>query len=146
MSRHRAVVGLGLALTGCHDATDHEKQRVIGRIDPLHTAVPVIAAPAEARAGAPFTIVVHTVGSSDCTQPDRDEVTEQGDLIRIVPYDIVPVAGHADVCQDDYAFHEHRLRLTRRQVGPLRVRVVGFTAASRTDRLDSVEVGVEVRP
>ena len=137
MSRHRAVVGLGLALTGCHDATDHEKQRVIGRIDPLHTAVPVIAAPAEARAGAPFTIVVHTVGSSDCTQPDRDEVTEQGDLIRIVPYDIVPVAGHA---------HEHRLRLTRRQVGPLRVRVVGFTAASRTDRLDSVEVGVEVRP
>jgi hypothetical protein len=40
---------LGLALAGCNDATDPEIQRVIGRIDPRHTVVPVIVAPDEAQ-------------------------------------------------------------------------------------------------
>jgi hypothetical protein len=146
MPRSAAVVGLGLAFAGCHDATDHEKERVIGRIDPVHTTVPVIVAPVEATVNAPFMVIVHTVGSSDCTKPDRDEVSEQSDLVRIVPYDIVPIAGHSDVCQDDYTFHEHRIRLTREREGPVRLRVVGLTAASRVDRLDSVEVGLPVRP
>jgi hypothetical protein len=146
MSRLAASAGLVVVLAGCHDATDHEKQLVIGRIDPLHTVVPVIVAPAEVRVNAAFTVVVHTVGSSDCTKPDRNEVSEEGDVVRIVPYDIVPIAGHADVCRDDLAFHDHRIRLTLGRAGTTRLRVVGLTAASRTDRLDSVEVAVAVSP
>jgi hypothetical protein len=49
------AASLGLALAGCNDATDPEIQRVIGRIDPRHTVVPVIVAPDEARANVPFT-------------------------------------------------------------------------------------------
>lgn len=146
MSRRLAALGLGLALAACHDATDHEKQRVIGRIDPVHTSVPVIVAPAEAEAHEAFTVLVNTVGSSDCTKPDGGEVVEQGDVVRIVPYDIVPIPGHTDVCQDDNAFHEHRLQVVRDQAGVATLRVVGISAASRTDRLDSVEVAVTVNP
>jgi hypothetical protein len=93
-----------------------------------------------------FTVVVHTVGSSDCTTPSRNEVRETDDLLRIVPYDIIPIPGHTDVCRDDYAFHEHRLRITRSVAGATRIRVVGMTAAAREERLDSVETLLMVRP
>lgn len=145
MLRPSAALSLFLTLAGCHDATDHEQQRVIGRIDPLHTVTPVIVAPEEVRVNASFIIVVHTVGSSDCTKPDGADVTQNGEVVRIVPFDIIPIPGHTDVCRSDYAFHEHRLRLTRQQAGAARLRVVGVSAASRTERLDSVELAVTVR-
>jgi len=44
VSRPVLAASLGLALAGCNDATDPEIQRVIGRIDPHHTVVPVIVA------------------------------------------------------------------------------------------------------
>lgn len=73
-------------------------------------------------------------------------MVEDGDVVRIVPYDIVPIPGHSDVCQSDYAFHEHRIRLARRQPGPAWLRVVDLSAASRANRLDSAEVAVSVQP
>lgn len=42
--------------------------------------------------------------------------------------------------------HEHRLRVVRDQGGTATLRVVGISAASRTDRLDSVEVVIAVSP
>jgi hypothetical protein len=147
ISLRALAVGSTLAgVTACHDATDHDQQTVVGTIDPLHTVVPVIVAPEDVQVNQAFIVVVHTVGSSDCTTPSRNDIRESGDVVRIVPYDIIPMPGHTDVCRDDYAFHEHRLRITRATAGATRIRVVGMSAASREERLDSVETLVMVRP
>ena len=144
VSRPALAVILALASADCNDATDPEIQRVIGRIDPNHTVVPVIVAPEEARVNVPFTVIVHTVGTSDCTKPDGDDLLIQPDLARIVPYDVVPIPGHSTVCRNDYAFQEHRLSVTLRSSGAARVRVVGLSAATREDVPDSAEVVVRI--
>lgn len=147
VSRRHPVLAasLGLALAGCNDATDPEIQRVIGRIDLHHTVVPVIVAPDEARANVPFTVIVHTVGTSDCTKPDGEDQVVLGDLARIVPYDVVPIPGHSDVCRNDYAFQEHRVSVTLPRAEAARVRVVGLSAATRGNLLDSAEATVRIR-
>lgn len=139
------LAGLALVLGACNDPTDPAKQRVIGQIDPSHTAVPVIVAPREVEAQAPFRVVVHTFGSYGCSTPDGQDVSEDGALVRIVPYDIVPRPGHTDVCPAERTVHEHRVGVVIRNRGEARLRVVGTSAASRGDRLDSVEVEVVVR-
>jgi hypothetical protein len=113
------AASLGLALAGCNDATDPEIQRVIGRIDRHHTVVPVIVAP-------------------------DDDLVIQGDLARIVPYDVVPIPGHSTVCRNDYAFQEHRLSVTLPRAGAARVRVVGLSACTRQNVPDSAEVTVRI--
>jgi hypothetical protein len=140
-----ALAGLALALGACNDPTDPGKQRVIGQIDPSHTAVPVIVAPREVEAQAPFSVVVNTFGSYGCSTPDGQDVSEDGDLVRIVPYDIVPRPGHTEVCPAERKVHEHHVSVVFRNRGEARLRVVGTSAASREDRLDSVEVDVLVR-
>jgi len=144
VSRPVLAAGLGLALGSCNDATDPEIQRVIGRIDAHHTAVPTIVAPDEARANVPFTVIVRTVGTSDCTKPDGEDLEVLGDLARIVPYDVVPIPGHSTVCRNDYAFQEHRLSVTLPRTGAARVRVVGLSAATRESVLDSAEVIIRI--
>jgi hypothetical protein len=139
------LAGLALALGACNDPTDLGKQRVIGQIDPSHTAVPVIVAPGEVEAQAPFSVVVNTLGSYGCSTPDGQDVSQGGDLVRIVPYDIVPRPGHTEVCPAERKVHEHHLSVVFRNRGAARLRVVGTSAASRADRLDSVEVEVAVK-
>ena len=134
------------ALAGCHDATDPEIQRVIGRIDPSATGRPVIVAPDEVPAGARFTVVVHTLGSPNCTTPDGESVTVVGDVIRIVPYDIVPIPGHSDVCLGSLASHEHLVPLVAAEAGTLRIRAVGYGASFRANVLDSGEVSITIQP
>jgi hypothetical protein len=143
-SKH-LLTGFALALGACNDPTDLGKQRVIGQIDPSHTAVPVIVAPGEVEAQAPFSVVVNTFGSYGCSTPDGQDVSEDGDLVRIVPYDIVPRPGHTEVCPAERKVHEHRVSVVFRNSGEARLRVVGTSAASRADRLDSVEVSVVVK-
>lgn len=126
-----AILLLVVCLGACHDATDHEKQRVVGRIDPSNTVTPVI-------------VVVHTLGSPGCTTPDGQEVEEDGELVRIVPYDIIPMPGHSDVCPGDYAFYEHRIRVVPRGERLL-IRAVGLSIGTRESRLDSAQVEVAVR-
>lgn len=137
--------GLAVVLGACNDPTDLGKQRVIGQIDPSHSAVPVIVAPREVEAQAPFGVVVNTFGSYGCSTPDGQDVSEDGDLVRIVPYDIVPRPGHTEVCPAERQVHEHRVSVVFRNRGEARLRVVGTSAASRADRLDSVEVAVAVQ-
>jgi hypothetical protein len=140
-----ALAGLALALGGCNHPSDPGKERVIGRIDPSHTGVPVIVAPHEVDAQARFSVVVNTFGTFGCSTPDGQDVSEDGDLIRIVPYDIVAVPGHTEVCPPEGIVHEHRVSASFRTTGDARLRVVGTSVASRGDRLDSVEVGVVVK-
>ena len=135
---------LALALTACNNPTDPGKERVVGSIDPSNTYVPVIVAPAEVEAQAPFSVVVHTIGSVGCSSPDGQDVSEDGNLVRIVPYDIRAVFGHTQACPDEGTFHEHRFSVALRNRGEARIRVVGTTMA-RSDMLDSVEVAVTVR-
>lgn len=143
--RARTLAGLALVVGACHDATDPDKQRIIGRIDPSSTAVPVIVAPEEVEVDVPFDIVVHTFGSFGCTTADGEDVDTDGGLVRIVPYDIVPRPGHRDVCPSEGYYLEHHVRVALPASGTARLRVVGADASSRDDRLDSVEVSVVVR-
>lgn len=135
-----------LVVAGCRDATDPEKQRVVGLVDLLATSPPAVVAPAEVAANQRFAITVHTWGSSDCTKPDGGDVRIEGDLVRIVPYDIIPIPGHTDVCQDDYVARPHLFGLTLDRPGPARLRVVGRRAARAESVLDSLEVGLTVTP
>jgi hypothetical protein len=96
----RPVLAGGLALsTSCHDATDVEQQRLIGRIDASNTQVPVIVAPAAVQANAPFTVIVHTTGTSGCTRPDgealevRSGMPESYPMTSCRPRDIRMSAG-----------------------------------------------------
>jgi hypothetical protein len=94
----------------------------------------------------PFIVTVHTFGTSDCTKPDGESVVVRDDLVRIVPYDVVPIPGHSTVCQHDYTSHEHRSWVTLTRVGVARVRLVGLRASSAKEVLDSVEALVTVEP
>jgi hypothetical protein len=135
-----------LALLACTDATDAEKRRVIGLIEPSPSGLPVIVAPAEVVAGQEFVVTVNTVGSSDCTTPDGGDVAVAEDLIRIVPYDIVPMPGHSDVCRADYAPQRHYFPVTLKRPGPARIRVVGRRPSTNESALDSVETALAVSP
>jgi hypothetical protein len=79
----RSLSALALALGACNDPTDLGKERVIGRIDPSHTGVPVIVTPREVEAQARFGVVVNTFGTFGCSSPDGQDVSEDGALIRI---------------------------------------------------------------
>jgi hypothetical protein len=139
------AVLLGLSLGGCNAPTDAEHQRVIGTIDPGSSSAPALEVPGEVRAKTPFAVVVHTLGSSDCTKPDGESLVVRDDLARVVPYDIVPMPGHTDVCQHDYVGHRHQLSVTFPHSGTARVRLVGMSP-SRAGVLDSVEAVVTVGP
>ena len=65
----RVWVGV-LLVAACHDATDAEKQRVIGAVDLSGTNPPALVLPDEVTAGQRFTATVYTWGNSDCTQAD----------------------------------------------------------------------------
>lgn len=136
-----------LLLAACHDPTDPDKERVVGVINPLGGSPPVIVAPSEVPRNERFVVTVHTRGSSDCTTPDGGSVVMMAaDLVRIVPYDIVPAPGHTDVCLDDYAPQPHPFPLTLTRAGATRIRVVGRRDSRATSVLDSAEAVVTVLP
>ena len=142
----RRVLLAGILLAACHDPSDPDKMRVIGLIEPTRSSPPVLEAPAAAPPGRRFTVIVHTVGSSQCTQPDGGDVSVVGSLIRIVPYDIWPKPGHTDVCPEDYVPLRHPLAVTAPAAGLARIRVVGRRPAGLSVVLDSVERPLMVQP
>ena len=73
-------------------------------------------------------------------------MTVDGDRVRLVPYDIIPIPGHSDVCRDDWTAHAHRFEITLASPGTARLRVVGRRAARAEGILDSLEVSVTVTP
>jgi hypothetical protein len=136
-----------LLLAACHDPTDPAKERVVGVIDAVGGSPPAIVAPAEVPRNERFVVTVYTRGSSGCTQPDGVSLAlAESDLVRIVPYDIVPLPGHADVCLEDYAPLPHPFPLTLSGPGPTRIRVVGRRDSRPQAVLDSAETTVTVVP
>ena len=133
-------------LAACHDATDAEKQRVIGAVDLLGTTPPTLVLPDELTAGRRFTATVYTWGNSDCTQADGGSMTVVDGVVRLVPYDIIPIPGHSDVCRDDWVAHAHAFGVTLNEPGTARLRVVGRRAARAETVLDSLDVSVTVSP
>jgi hypothetical protein len=136
---------LGLAAGACGSPTEPNTERVIGRIDPSLSSRPVVAAPAEVRAGAEFTVTVTTVGFG-CTTAEGGAVVVRGDLARIVPYDRVPSAGHDAFCPEIVTILPRDLRITMPRAGTARLRVVGFRASSPGSILDSIDIAINVLP
>lgn len=93
-----------------------------------------------------FLRTVHTIGSSDCTHPDGGEVRVGDDLVRIVPYDIVPRPGHTDVCRQDCAARPHPFALVLARTGRVTLRVVGLRPAGPESLPDSVERALQALP
>lgn len=143
----RQILGSALlAVAACHDATDPDKQRVIGQIDVYRSSPRTLVAPAEVSADERFTVTVTTFGSSGCTTPAGSAVVVENDLVRIVPYDIVPMPGHTDVCPRDLAPFPRLVAVTLSRAGESRVRVVGRRPSGDPDALDSVEAALTVLP
>jgi len=142
----RRALLVALLVAACHDATDAEKQRVIGAVDLSGTNPPALVLPDELTAGQRFTATVYTWGNSDCTQADGGSMSVVDGVVRLVPYDILPIPGHSDVCRDDWVAHAHAFGVTLNQPGPARLRVVGRRAARAETVLDSLEVSVTVSP
>jgi hypothetical protein len=136
---------LGVAAGACGSPTEPNTERVIGRIDPSLSSRPVVAAPAEVRAGAEFTVTVTTVGFG-CTIAEGGAVVVREDLARIVPYDRVPDAGHDTFCPEVVTILPRDLRVTMPRAGTARLRVVGFRASSPGSILDSIDIAINVLP
>lgn len=136
---------LGLAAGACGSPTEPNTERVIGRIDPSLSSRPVVAAPAEVRAGAEFTVTVTTVGFG-CTTAEGGAVVVHEDLARIVPYDRIPREGHDAFCPEIVTILPRDLRVTMPQAGAVRLRVVGFRASSPGSILDSIDIAINVLP
>src|ERR671911_439167 len=119
----RRALLVALLVAACHDATDAEKQRVIGAVDLLGTNPPTLVVPEAVSAGQRFTATVYTWGNSDCTLADGGSMTGVDGVVRLVPYDIIPILGHSDVCRDDCVAHAHAFGVTLTQTGPARLRV-----------------------
>jgi hypothetical protein len=101
-------------------------QRVVGRIDP--------------------SLTVTTVGFG-CATAEGGLVEVQRDLARVVPYDRVPEAGHDTLCGERIVTLLPRdLRVTLPQAGAANLRVVGLSASTPEEVLDSVDVAISVLP
>ncbi|HUR94092.1 MAG TPA: hypothetical protein VMY76_05885 [Gemmatimonadales bacterium] len=139
------ATGVGLVMS-CGSPTEPTTRLVFGTIDKSRSSAPVLVAAGQPRVGRAFSVTVNTVGSSSCTTAVGGEVMVTDDLARIVPYDRVPAPGHDTLCTDDFVIHPRDFLLVFHAIGPARVRVVGFTAASAASRLDSLEVQLTVEP
>jgi hypothetical protein len=138
------TLSLGLVVGACGSPTEPNTERVVGRIDPSLSARPVVSAPAEVRAGAAFTVTVTTVGFG-CTTAEGGEVEVSNALARIVPYDRIPGPGHGTFCDETTVRILPRdLRVTMREAGAARLRVVGLRASSPGSVLDSIDIGISV--
>jgi hypothetical protein len=151
MARPAAVfvllaLSLGLVAGACGSPTEPNTERVVGRIDPSLSSRPVVSAPAEVRAGAAFTVTVTTVGFG-CTTAEGGEVEVSDDIARIVPYDRIPGPGHGTLCDETTVRILPRdLRVTMREAGAARLRVVGLRASSPGSILDSIDIAISVLP
>lgn len=140
------AISLGLAAFACGSPTEPNTDRVVGRIDPSLSVRPVLAAPSQVRAGVPFAVTVTTVGFG-CTIAEGGAVQVSQGLARLVPYDRVPGAGHDALCVERVITLLPRdLQVTLPYAGAARLRVVGFSASTPEEVMDSVEVEVTVTP
>jgi hypothetical protein len=116
--------------------------RVVGTLNSGTDRTIIATAPAQVAAGEQFTLTVSTVGSSNCTRADGNDLTVSGGFARFVPYDEVPSDGRA--CLRDEAPFPHRDALSFQEPGTATVRVVGQFGPSDGAVMDSVELEIQV--
>jgi hypothetical protein len=135
----RSIALLGLGLLGC---SEPDWVTTVGTLHATSDRVVTLTAPAHVAAGEDFVVTVQTVGSSNCTRTERTDLSMDGSLARLVPYDQVP-AGGAACFRDLRPFvHSHAVRLA--VPGPASLRIVGSFGQGAEAVLDSVEVGIQV--
>ena len=140
------AVSLGLTVGACSNPTDPNTERVVGRIDPSLSSRPVVSAPQEVRAGVAFTVTVTTVAFG-CATAEGGLVEIRRNLARVTPYDRVPEAGHGALCGEAVITLLPRdLRVTLSHTGTASLRVVGLSASTPDEVLDSVDVAINVVP
>ena len=119
----RAIALLAAALlAACQSATDPDWVVETGIIIPEMSSVQTLQAPAMARAGEPFTIVVSTRGSSTCTAAAGAHVRMSGSVIEVTPRDSI---ARGRGCTDDLAGFPRPITLTIAEQGNYTIRVSG---------------------
>lgn len=114
------------ALAACSSVTGAGSERVVGLISIYNDreTPDVLVVPSAVSAGAAFTAEVATFGSSSCTRAAGAEVTIQGMLAEIVPFD-VQATGAQTVCTSDLRRFPRPVQLHFATVGNAVVRVRG---------------------
>jgi hypothetical protein len=116
-------VGLFLVLMACHSSPiEAGRGRVVGTIDAGGTLDRVIEAPSVVSRGRAFTITVSTFGNS-CVTPAGADVTIDGLIATITPYDVVG----GGICLDYLKPYPRALQLSFGQAGAATIRVKGVS-------------------
>ena len=134
------VALFSLLLVAC---SEPDWTRVIGTLNPGADRTISVTAPDQVTLGEQFVVTVQTVGSSNCTRADGNDLTVSGRLARFVPYDEVPSDGRA--CFRDAAPFPHTDALRFQEPGTAILRIVGQFGLPDSSVLDSVDVPIEVR-
>jgi hypothetical protein len=87
--------------------------------------VPTIAFPSRVRVGQTFTVTVNSFGSSTCVRADGMDLSVRGDVVDLVPWDLV-ARGGARVCTDDLRAFPHSVPILAQFAGSLTLRVHGL--------------------
>lgn len=115
-----------LALAACSSATGTNQKRVVGLISIYNDreTPSVLAVPDTVSAGATFTAEVMTFGSSSCTRAAGAEVSTEGRVAEIVPFDF-QATGAGVACTDDLRGFRRSVPLRFATAGDALVRVRG---------------------
>lgn len=116
-------IALAVLSVACHSSPiGPGAGRVVGIIDGGQSLPQVIDAPAQASLGQSFSVTVSTIGNS-CVRPAGADVTIDGLVATITPYDVEFVTGVT--CLDIPKASPHVLQLSFGQAGTATIRVKG---------------------
>lgn len=128
-----------LLLAGCRSITSEDVwQRRPGIVDPAMSSVQMIQFPPTAEAGVPFTVVIHTLGSSSCTRPSGTDVDVRGLEATLRPFDLYAAGDRA--CTDDLHAFRHEAVVSFSAAGSARLVVLArdHQGRSRADTFSLV--------
>ena len=88
---HPYVLGLllGLGAVGCRSPAEQGSRRVVGIIDNGGTGIAPLVVPDTVHVGVPFLVTVTTFGGA-CDHPDGSDVSTNGLLADVTPYELLP--------------------------------------------------------
>ena len=115
------LIGLVVVSIACHTSPLESRTRVIGIIDVGQTSQQVLDAPVGASVGQSFSVTVSTFGDS-CVSADGADVTVNGLVATITPYDIV---ASGITCLDYLKAYPRVVQVTFKQAGAATIRVNG---------------------
>ena len=129
----------------CADPNEPDDwSRTAARLYPSLSSTQVIAAPLEVNVGESFTVTVTSRGSSSCTRADGMDVSFRGNVVDLVPWDLV--APQHVACTDDLHAFLHHATVVGATAGPLVIRAHGrVTDEHSVTALGTVELVVQVR-